>query len=74
MTERLLLVQLPHFGRPPPPLYMRRLFRPPLLRCRLAFQEGEEAAWEDLEASYVPAANEGRLPLRIYAFVPLPTW
>jgi hypothetical protein len=53
---------------------MPRLFRPPLLRCRLAFQEGEEAAWEDLEDIYVPAANEGRLPLRIYAFVPLPTW
>jgi hypothetical protein len=22
----------------------------------------------------VPAANEGRLPLRVYSFVPLPTW
>lgn len=36
--------------------------------------EGEEAAWEDLEGVYVPAANEGRLPLRIHSFVPLTTW
>lgn len=36
--------------------------------------EGEEAAWEDLEEIYIPAANEGRLPLRLYSFVPLTTW
>ncbi|KAL4419238.1 hypothetical protein ABPG77_001176 [Micractinium sp. CCAP 211/92] len=41
---------------------------------RIAFMEGEEAAWEDLEGVYVPAANEGRLPLRIHSFVPLTTW
>ncbi|KAL4431236.1 hypothetical protein ABPG75_006492 [Micractinium tetrahymenae] len=41
---------------------------------RIAFLEGEEAAWEDLEEVYVPAANEGRLPLRIHSFVPLTTW
>ena len=36
--------------------------------------EGEEAAWQDLEEVYLPAANAGLLPLRIYAFVALPTW
>eukprot|EP00887_Chlorella_sp_A99_P005517 scaffold1.g5517.t1 len=41
---------------------------------RLAFMEGEEAAWEDLEEIYVPAADAGQLPLRLYSFVPLPTW
>lgn len=42
--------------------------------CRVAFMEGEEAAWQDLEEVYLPAANQGKLPLRIYAFVALPTW
>jgi hypothetical protein len=41
---------------------------------RVAFLEGEEAAWEDLQDIYVPAADEGRLPLRVYSFVPLTTW
>ena len=36
--------------------------------------EGEEAAWEDLEQIYAPAADAGELPLRLYSFVPLPTW
>lgn len=36
--------------------------------------EGEGAAWDDLEEVLAPAAAEGRLPLRVYAFVPLPTW
>lgn len=41
---------------------------------RLAFVEGEEAAWEDLEQIYLPAADAGDLPLRLYSFVPLTTW
>lgn len=41
---------------------------------RIAFMEGEKAAWQDLEEVYAPAADEGRLPLRVYAFVALPTW
>lgn len=41
---------------------------------RVAFMEGEEAAWEDLEEIYEPAADAGELPLRLYAFVPLTTW
>ncbi|GAB4817570.1 hypothetical protein N2152v2_004616 [Parachlorella kessleri] len=41
---------------------------------RLAFQEGEEAAWEDLEGIYLPAADAGDLPLRLYSFVALTTW
>lgn len=36
--------------------------------------EGEEAAWDDLEHVYLPAADAGALPLRLYAFVPLPSW
>ena len=36
--------------------------------------DGEEAAWEDLEEVYVPAANAGTLALRVYAFVPLAGW
>lgn len=42
--------------------------------CSIAFMEGEEAAWQDLEEIYVPAVNAGRLPLRVVAFVALPTW
>jgi hypothetical protein len=41
---------------------------------RVAFQEGEEAAWEDLEQVYLPAADAGELPIRLYSFVPLMTW
>jgi hypothetical protein len=41
---------------------------------RVAFQEGEEAAWDDLEGVYVPAADDGALRVRLYAFVPLSTW
>ena len=41
---------------------------------RVAFMAGEEAAWRDLEEVYMPAANEGRLQLRVHAFVALPTW
>lgn len=41
---------------------------------RVAFHEGEEAAWEDLEQIYLPAADAGELPIRLYSFVPLPTW
>ncbi len=31
-------------------------------------------AWDTLENVYVPAANEGTLPMRLMAMVPLPTW
>lgn len=41
---------------------------------RIAYMEGEEAAWSDLEEVYAPAADAGALPLRVYAFVALPTW
>jgi predicted amidohydrolase YtcJ len=41
---------------------------------RVAFMEGEEAAWQDLEQVLLPAADGGALPLRVYALVPLPTW
>ena len=41
---------------------------------RVAFQDGEEAAWEDLNLIYIPAADAGELPIRISSFVPLSTW
>jgi len=41
---------------------------------RIAFLEGEDAAWDDLEEVYLPAANDGSLKIRINSFVPLPTW
>lgn len=41
---------------------------------RVAFQEGQDAAWEDLMEVYVPAAADGTLKLRVRAFVPLTTW
>lgn len=41
---------------------------------RIAFLEGEDAAWEDLEEVYLPAADDGSLKLRINMFVPLRTW
>lgn len=41
---------------------------------RIAFLDGEEAAWEDLEEVYLPAANQGSLKLRVRAFVALPLW
>jgi hypothetical protein len=31
-------------------------------------------AWDTLENVYVPAADEGTLPVRLMAMVPLPTW
>ena len=41
---------------------------------QVAFQAGENAAWEDLEEVYTPAAADGSLKLRLRAFVPLSTW
>jgi predicted amidohydrolase YtcJ len=41
---------------------------------RIAFLEGEDAAWDDLEQVYLPAADDGSLKIRINVFVPLPTW
>ena len=77
VNERLLVV-LQHNPQLPLAPHLSLAAVPPCCSCcsccRVAFQEGEEAAWEDLEHIYVPAANEGRLPLRVYAFVALPTW
>jgi predicted amidohydrolase YtcJ len=41
---------------------------------RIAFLEGEDAAWEDLEDVYLSAAEDGSLKLRVNVFFPLPTW
>ena len=41
---------------------------------RPAFQDGEDAAWDDLEQVYGPAADAGTLPLRVHAYLPLTTW
>lgn len=41
---------------------------------RVAFQEGEEAAWTDFQELLLPAAGDGRLKIRVRAFLPLPTW
>lgn len=41
---------------------------------RIAFLDGEDAAWEDLEEVYLPAANAGTLKIRVQAFVALSTW
>lgn len=30
--------------------------------------------WDTLEEVYLPAADKGELPLRVFAMVPLPTW
>ena len=31
-------------------------------------------AWDTLENVYMPAADQGSLPMRLLAMVPLPTW
>lgn len=33
-----------------------------------------EEVWEALEQVYMPAANNGALPIRVFAMVPLSTW
>eukprot|EP00192_Tetraselmis_astigmatica_P008994 CAMPEP_0117649734 /NCGR_PEP_ID=MMETSP0804-20121206/1146_1 /TAXON_ID=1074897 /ORGANISM="Tetraselmis astigmatica, Strain CCMP880" /LENGTH=644 /DNA_ID=CAMNT_0005455523 /DNA_START=86 /DNA_END=2020 /DNA_ORIENTATION=- len=38
------------------------------------FMWGPEAAWRDLEEVYMPAANDGKLKLRVHTSVPLSTW
>ena len=30
--------------------------------------------WDTLEEVYLPAADKGELPLRVFSMVPLPTW
>ena len=41
---------------------------------RIAFLEGETAAWDDLEEVYMQVANTGEMKIRVAAFVPLSTW
>ncbi len=33
-----------------------------------------EEVWEALEQVYMPAADKGELPIRVFAMVPLTTW
>lgn len=33
-----------------------------------------EEVWEGLEQVYMPAADKGELPIRVFAMVPLTTW
>ena len=33
-----------------------------------------EEVWEGLEQVYMPAADRGELPIRVFAMVPLTTW
>lgn len=33
-----------------------------------------EEVWEGLEQVYMPAADMGELPIRVFAMVPLTTW
>lgn len=32
------------------------------------------STWRDMDEVYMPAADAGMLPIRVYAFVPLPSW
>jgi hypothetical protein len=41
---------------------------------RMVRPGGPSASWEDLEEVYLPAANSGGLPLRVYTFMPLEDW
>lgn len=33
-----------------------------------------EEVWDSLEQVYMTAADEGKLPIRVFAMVPLSTW
>jgi len=41
---------------------------------RIAFQDGDEAAMDDLEKVYMKMADEESLRVRVYSFVPLSQW
>lgn len=42
--------------------------------CDMGTMGNGTDTWETLERIYMPAADRGKLPLRIFAMVPLPTW
>ncbi len=42
--------------------------------CDMGAVQDSADAWDTLERVYVPAADEGTLPMRLMAMVPLPTW
>lgn len=42
--------------------------------CDMGAVQDSADAWDTLEKVYVPAADEGTLPMRLMAMVPLPTW
>lgn len=42
--------------------------------CDMGAVQDSADAWDSLEAVYMVAADQGSLPMRIVAMVPLPTW
>lgn len=42
--------------------------------CDMGAVQDSADAWDTLEKVYMPAADEGTLPVRLMAMVPLPTW
>ena len=42
--------------------------------CDMGSVQDSEDAWDTLENVFMPAADEGSLPMRLMAMVPLPSW
>lgn len=42
--------------------------------CDMGAVQDPVEAWDSLEKVYVAAADQGSLPMRLMAMVPLPTW
>lgn len=42
--------------------------------CDMGYIGEVEEVWEALEQVYMPAADKGELPIRVFAMVPLTTW
>lgn len=42
--------------------------------CDMGPVQDSADAWDSLEKVYMAAADQGSLPMRLMAMVPLPTW
>ena len=42
--------------------------------CDMGAVQDAEDAWDTLHNVYIPAADQGTLPMRLMAMVPLPIW
>ena len=42
--------------------------------CDMGSVQDSEDAWDTLENVFMQAADEGSLPMRLMAMVPLPSW